>query len=561
MRKSLTKDLPIIAGIGLPVNRSKLLLWFRLGTLAYSIYFYFTVKVQTFEVFLSLGLLAFLSLLPAYLWCAGKAHGLPIVPVFTLGFFPSYILPIQTNSKVLTGYEPGLQCKALLLASALTAIVTLIWQQLCNDPKSRIPQVRLLDLERSTWLLVTFMLLGLLFQITGEFFIRFSGGVFSLIRGYTGNGAMLALFVFSFQLGQGRLGPVLRWMLFVVVGMQIVVDAASFILASTLVKLGVIGAGYTLGSQKIPWKSGIAAVLMLSVLHAGKADMRQKYWVEGAQGVSQFGISDYPQIFFEWVSGGWKVLKSGISAETQEEIASAGDRNAMVAVFLRVLDETPAVKPFLNGETYQSIPGLLIPRVFNKEKGIAHIGNWILGYYYEFLTLDMLGKTSIGFDLMIEAFANYGTLGVLGLAVVLGLLYGWIGRISIGVPLLSFRFLLAVVVLSGTLSSNNTAGVFVTTLWQSLLALMTINLFLMKTAQNPFFANSVIRQGLNKSELTLIQKRELEKSKEKVLAMDSGIKPLAEEPESSKVRQEKQKSETVEIKNERPQRFVYRNER
>ncbi|NCY22509.1 hypothetical protein EBX31_11225, partial [bacterium] len=308
---------------------------------------------------------------------------------------------------MLTGYEPGLQCKALLLASALTAIVTLIWQQLCNDPKSRIPQVRLLDLERSTWLLVTFMLLGLLFQITGEFFIRFSGGVFSLIRGYTGNGAMLALFVFSFQLGQGRLGPVLRWMLFVVVGMQIVVDAASFILASTLVKLGVIGAGYTLGSQKIPWKSGIAAVLMLSVLHAGKADMRQKYWVEGAQGVSQFGISDYPQIFFEWVSGGWKVLKSGISAETQEEIASAGDRNAMVAVFLRVLDETPAVKPFLNGETYQSIPGLLIPRVFNKEKGIAHIGNWILGYYYEFLTLDMLGKTSIGFDLMIEAFANY----------------------------------------------------------------------------------------------------------------------------------------------------------
>ncbi|NCY22510.1 hypothetical protein EBX31_11230 [bacterium] len=81
MRKSLTKDLPIIAGIGLPVNRSKLLLWFRLGTLAYSIYFYFTVKVQTFEVFLSLGLLAFLSLLPAYLWCAGKAHGLPMQSV------------------------------------------------------------------------------------------------------------------------------------------------------------------------------------------------------------------------------------------------------------------------------------------------------------------------------------------------------------------------------------------------------------------------------------------------------------------------------------------------
>jgi len=546
VNKSQKADSQMIAGIGLPVDRSKLLLWFRLGTLAYFIYFYFTVKAQTFEVFLSLGLLAFLSLLPAYLWCAGKAHGLPIVPVFTLGFFPSYILPIQTDSRVLAGYEPGLQCNALLLASALTAIVTLIWQQLCNDPKSRAPQLRLLDLERSTWLLVTFMVLGLLFQIAGEFFWRYGGGAFSMIRGYAGNGATLALFVFSFQLGRGNLGRTLQWLLFGVVSMQVVVDAASFILAGTLVKLGVIGAGYTLGSQKIPWKSGIAAVLMLTVLHAGKADMRQKYWVEGVQGVSQFGIIDYPRIFFEWVSGGWKAVKTGFSSETQEEIASAGDRTAMVAVFLRVLDKTPVVKPFLNGETYQSIPSLLIPRVLNKEKGIAHIGNWILGYYYEFLTLDMLGKTSIGFDLMIEAFANYGTFGVLGLAVVLGLLYGWIGRISIGVPLLSFRFLLAVVVLSGTLSSNNTAGVFVTTLWQSFLALMTLNLFLMKTLPNPLYLRSNASRTMTGGGYQDMGKD----------SGGTGQKPVISGPPSS-VSDLSSKNETTPIRHERPMRFVY----
>ena len=539
MNKAPNANPQMIAGVGLPVDRSKLLLWFRLGTLAYFIYFYFTVKVQTVEVFLALGLLAFLCLVPSYLWCAGKAHGLPIVPVFALGMFPTYILPIQTNSKVLAGYEPGLQFKALLLASALVAILTLIWQQFCNDPRSTVPRLRMIDLGKSTWLLVTFMLLGLLFQILGEFFWRYGGGAFSLVKGYTGNGAILALFVFSFELGQGKLGTLLRWLLFGVVAMQIVVDAASFILAGTLVKLGVIGAGYMLGSQKIPWKSGIVALLVLTVLHAGKADMRQKYWIEGVQGVSDLKLRDYPGIMVEWVEKGLETLKTGKTSESLDEQASAAERNAMVTVFLKVLATTPAKKPFLEGETYESIPSLLIPRILYKEKGIAHIANWILAYYYDFLTLEQLGRTSVGFDLMIESYANYGIWGVIGLAILLGLFYGWIGRISIGVPLLSFRFLLAVVALSGTLGSNNTAGVFVTTMWQSFLALMTLNLFLMKTRPNPLYAKA---DSPGKAGVFQERRGDSEFGSRGPVA---GVPPSPGQPE------------TAPVWHERPTRFVY----
>ena len=204
----------------------------------------------------------------------------------------------------------------------------------------------------------------------------------------------------------------------------------------------------------------------------------------------------------------------------------------MVTVFLRVLDTTPAKKPFLEGETYESIPSLLIPRILYKEKGVAHIANWILAYYYDFLTLDQLGRTSVGFDLMIESYANYGILGVIAIAVILGLLYGWIGRVSIGVPLLSFRFLLAVVVLSGTLGSNNTAGVFVTTLWQSFLALMTLNLFLMKTLPNPLYA----RADAHKNAVGFQN-----------MGGDSGVG----------VPPSHGQSENVSVRHERPTRFVY----
>jgi len=534
-----------LGGLGLPVNRQKLLFWFQLGALAYAVYFYFTVKVQSVEVFLTLGLLAFLCLLPSYLWCAGKAHGLPIMPVFALGMFPAYILPIQTDSQVLAGYDAELQLKALLSACGLMVVMTGIWHQLCNHAFSGPPRCRLLDLSKATWLLVTFMVLGLLFQVAGLLFFKYGGGAFAMVRGYTGNGATLALFAFSFQLGQGKLSPPMRIFLFAIVGAQIVVDSVSFILAGTLVKLGILLAGYTLGSQKIPWKSALAALSVLVVLHAGKADMRKAYWREGSGDV-HFSLAEYPRILAEWVQAGCKTLVTGRTREDQEQ-AAAAERAAMVPVFLRVLSLTPEKVPFLEGETYRTIPSLLVPRVLNEKKGVAHIGNWILAYVYGYLQVEELGKTSIAFDLMIEAYANYGFPGVLGLGMVLGLFFGWVGGLSQGVPLLSFRFLLAVAVLSGTLGSNNTGGVFVTTIWQSFLALTTLNILLMKTMPNPLYTKPKAgRKGERIEDRGgRIEGEEVSSRKSVVGSHPSAISDL---PSVGQV---------APVRHERPKRFVY----
>ena len=78
-----------LGGMGMPINRRKLLFWFQTGVVAYLGYFYFTVQFRTLEIIVLTGVLILVALLPAYLWCAGKAHGLPIVPVFALGTFPT----------------------------------------------------------------------------------------------------------------------------------------------------------------------------------------------------------------------------------------------------------------------------------------------------------------------------------------------------------------------------------------------------------------------------------------------------------------------------------------
>jgi hypothetical protein len=301
---------------------------------------------------------------------------------------------------------------------------------------------------------------------------------------------MLATFIFAYRLGLGTLTPALKTLLFGVVGLLIVSDAISFILASTLVRLAVIGAGYTLGSQKIPWKSAVAVISLISVLHAGKAEMREKYWNQDGANRS-FSLFEYPLIFGEWFANGVKVLgqKKG---EGERDVQSAAERGAMVQILFRIMEWSPSRKPFLEGETYKEIPALLVPRILYKEKGIAHIGNWILAYYYEFLTLEGLSKTSVGFDLLSESYANFGYVGMGFLAVFLGIFYAWVGRLSIGVPLLSLRFLFAVLVLSGTFSSNNTMGVFVTTLWQSSMVLLTLGMLLTKKMPNPLYVQAKV---------------------------------------------------------------------
>ena len=530
-----------IGGLGLPVDRRKLLFWFQLGAAAYLGYFYFTVQFRTLEILILTGLVILSALLPSYLWCAGKAHGLPIVPVFALGVFPTYILPIQRGSKLLDQFNQETVVKALLCLIGFLLVMTLVWHQMCNNPRQAPKNCRMMDMQGSTWILVVFLVLGMLFQVAGVAFYQFSGGLFSLIRGYTGSAAMLATFVFAYRLGMGTLSPALKVLLFGVVGLLIVTEAASFILAGALVRLAVIGAGYTLGSQKIPWKSAIAAIGLLAVLHAGKGDMRAAYWKEG-QGSQSFGLLDYPSVFVEWFAAGIKALATGKSKE-DEEVRSAAERGAMIQVFMRIMEWTPSRKPFLEGETYRGIPALLVPRILYKEKGIAHMGNWILAYQYEFLTYEELGKTSVGFDLMSEAFANYGYLGVGFLAVLLAVFYGWVSRQSIGVPLLSLRFLFAVLVLSGTLSSNNTMGVFVTTLWQSAMALLTMGFLLTKKMPNPLYVQAKVAPAKN---MELAESRRREGAGEKRESVGSGHpSSISESPSTDLVR------------HERPTRFVY----
>lgn len=514
-----------LGGIALFASSKKLRLAFGLGLGGYLTFFYFTAKGSSPVALGAALLLVLAAFLPAYLWCSGQVHGLPIFPILALNFIPTYALPVQTASKVLKDYTADQQFEGLLCVIGFLLLITLVWWQTTNaNARPGKTCIRFDENRSASWMLFIMAAYLLLLLMGGGL----NPGIYSFLRGILGNTTALALFMISYQIGEKKTTQLVQFLFIVLTLATLLVEAAGLILASALVKLAVLGAGFALGRGVVPWKSGAALVGLLWILHAGKSEMRDEYWAEGKMGATKVGVMEYPQLFLRWLELGIKNVLPGDNQSKEGQ--TAAERGSLLNVFLKIKSMTPEKVPYLEGLTYEEIPKLLIPRFMNKEKGFSHIGNMWLAYLYEFTSAEGIFRVSIQFDLMMEAYANYGYLGITGMAVFLGLFLGWVTRQSTGVPIFSLRFFFAILVLNTVLGTNNTLGVFVTTLWQGTIALLALAFVFMKKLPNPLFVASGPIRKFNGPESAESGRR------------DSG---------------RKEKAETMPVKHNRPKRFVY----
>jgi len=135
--------------------------------------------------------------------------------------------------------------------------------------------------------------------------------------------------------------------------------------------------------------------------------------------------------------------------------------------------------------TYAPIPYLFLPRFLAADKGVSHAGNIMLSVNYGLLEAGPVHDVSIGWNLVAEAYANYGYLGVFVIAVFIGLLYGTVSNLTAGVPLTSFRFVSGLIVLAGV-TNDNSLGVFLTMQFQGVVGVALASIFLMRRQPNPF---------------------------------------------------------------------------
>ena len=538
MTKGQTGSQRAVGGVELPLNRGQLQIVFWLLS---GIFFFrqvFVPKIGTFDLWFFGMVLSAVCLVPMWLWVSGRVHGLPLWPLYCLNLIPSYCMQLINASETVKPYTQQEQLTAVLTMIGFVSAGSLVVHQMTNRSPSPVPVVRAFDLEKSKPMMVGFVALGLAFSICVDFLWQFGGGLVSAVRGVTTSLSNLGIFGLCILWGQRRLNVAQIGLVLLTLGLLFLKNASGLILAAILGQVGLAFVAFVLGRQKIPWAPLAMFIGLIVVLHAGKHQMRKQYWAEGLQGSNRVSWIEMPGFYAEWFAEGLATLSSGGKSLEGEKVSSVGERGSMVHLLLMVQQKTPSQVPFLHGETYLYLPEMLVPRIFSKDKAVSHVGNMILSLHYGLLDYEGIFKTSIGFDPIVEGYANFGYLGVAVTGIVMGFVIGGITQFGCSTPLLAYRFLLAVLVMAGLVGSNNTVGVMTTVIWQSFLALSAVAMIFMQKMSNPLYVvpERIVEGGRRevKGNVAGVQRGQVE----------AGTQPAAQ-------------AEDAPARHERPTRYVY----
>jgi hypothetical protein len=469
-------------------QQQTLLRGFWLIALALFVFELFFTNTASLKTNLAAILITAAALLPTYLWCADKALGMPVFPLFAVTFVWTHALPLVTDHPKVLQYTANSHLFASLTVSGFLGLATYIWFQFVKstppEPKSSVE----LNSRRGEPFFLLALVALIFFNIYkngGWFFL--DGGTYAATRGVVLGLSALANFVLAYRMGtkelsQGKSGLFLCLLLLSMVTSTVgllLVDAASQFLVATV--------GFTIGRKKLPILIIIVMLLCISFLHYGKGEMRGKYWFGGSSANVQ--PWEYPAWYAEWAGYSSNYLFKNQSnlpySQKSEEKQSFLERSSTIHLLLLAQHKSPDEKPFLYGTTYAILPQLLIPRIFNNKKIASHEGTYLLNIHYGLQTRKDTFKTTIGWGLLAESYANFGLVGCAGLATILGFAYGKATRLSINAPILSAKFLFATLMIIYAFQTEFSAGVYVAALFQSGLALGAVVLVMMKKYRVP----------------------------------------------------------------------------
>jgi len=437
-------------------------------------------------------LLVLVGFAPLYFWLVGSSRGLPIWPAFSLYSAAISALPVVQGARSLVSYSSGAIFGGLATMAGFLALGTMVWLAMtAREPR---PPKLLFMLEPGSAVRSLFWCLGvgLAFQANSVAgWVTFPGNSMQVVRGITGGLSYLGIFALSYFTGAGLLSRAHMWLFGVMMAALFFLSITGILLAGAVPIVALAAIGYALGARKVPWLLLTTLLPVITILHAGKYQMREQYYGEdGAAKHSNSRFTSLPAFYSEWMSYGLEELggfSGAFNASAREESARSSifERAGNLHMLLLVTEKTPDEVPYLNGLTYEIIPQMLLPRFLSPNKALSHAGNVMLSMNYGLVDADGARNVSIGWSLVAEAYANFGYLGVVALAIMLSAMYAEVSRLSSGVPITSLRFIAGLIVLAGV-TNENSLGVFITMQFQGVVGAALASVFLMRRQSNPF---------------------------------------------------------------------------
>lgn len=476
----------------LPKKKQKQLLrvfWFIASALIF--YEFFLVEDTPFLSKLGAVLITAAALWPNYLWCSGRAKGMPIFPFFALTHIWTYGLPLVTDHPTVLTYSPESHLVASCTVAGFLILGTSVWFSFVKSAPKIPKYYRALTDRKGNAFFFFILIAGVFFNVSiyGQWeWLSMIGGLFTALRaGVLGLNA-LATFVLSYKLGNKELTKAQGILFVFLVVAYMVTSSLGYLLYGAAGTFLLTVVAFTISSKRVPIIVIVIFFLCFSLLHYGKGAMRAKYWGNHAAVLQPW---EYPERYSEWIGYSLEYMnkqkKKDDLPSSEEKKSSFFERASVIQILLLAQKKSPETVPFLYGQTYSILPQLVVPRVLNPNKIWALESTSLLNIHYKLQTREQTLTTTIGWGLLAESYANFGFVGCGGLAIILGAAYGKATRWSINAPILSVQSLFAVMMMSFAFQSESTSGEIVAGLSQSSTVLTGIALFLMQKQRVPIY--------------------------------------------------------------------------
>jgi hypothetical protein len=117
------------------------------------------------------------------------------------------------------------------------------------------------------------------------------------------------------------------------------------------------------------------------------------------------------------------------------------------------------------------MPSMLVPRVINPNRSPTQIVMNLLDVRYGFLSVEQTKVTAVGVNMVPEAFANFGYLGVLFIGLIFGGFTGYFTSLSIGRSATALPTLLAIATTLAVIDMEADLSYLASVIFQSFLGI------------------------------------------------------------------------------------------
>lgn len=432
-----------------------------IGTFAASCYGLLTYSAT--EDFLGYFIVLLAAITPIYLWLRMGAPGIPAWPVCAMLYFFYYGLPALRGVAEVASYTPSdvLRASGTVLLFLISATVTWAFWLTSTNRRPPVSHTVAAFHDRQVVALTLFGFgLGLAYYVVLYSGLLNGAASYSgVVRAVLQAPSVLSCFLFGHARAKNLLSLKQRaivismfivYLAFEVIGGQLITPAISCAAAF---------AGYIFTSNRIPWGTLAFGIALLTIFQAGKVEARS------ALASRSVGIVETPAMLLEWLGDGVDSITAG------ESTSSVADRASLLNQLIRVEQWTPSLVPYLYGETYMQLPAMLVPRFIEPDRAPTQGVMNMLDVRYGFLNAEDTRHTAVGINLIPEAFANCGYLGVVLIGVFVGGLTGLATTISKERNPTSLPYLFAIIVMVTWLNLEADLSYMLSALFQSTISI------------------------------------------------------------------------------------------